>query len=434
MTRENAPERSVQELYRDDPERADALVWGRRGALKGAALAAMGTALGAGIPFARHMPQGLVPAALAQGAAQPQFLQMDGKAPLIMQGERPLNAETPEHLLDDAVTPADKFFIRNNGSVPDPVADPRAWKIRIDGEVNTPLELSIAELEQRFEVVTRQLQMECGGNGRSGFSPQAAGNQWGNGAISNAEWTGVRLRDVLRAAGLKEGAKFTGQHGADNHLSAQGPAISRGMRIEKALDEDTLICFRMNGAAIPQMHGAPARLIVPGWPGSLSQKWFNRLEVKSEPHTGRGMGGTSYRIPVRPIVPGSRNNGADFVDMESMPVRSVLTSHAHGTRLPAGTRSLDIRGHAWAGDLSVRDVHVSTDFGQSWQAMQVAAPPNRHSWQRWQGSVALPADGYYEVWYRATDSNGRMQPHVAANWNPQGYGANPISRIAILIG
>ena len=175
-------------------------------------------------------------------------------------------------------------------------------------------------------------------------------------------------------------------------------------------------------------------MIVPGWPGSLSQKWFNRLEVKSEPHTGRGMGGTSYRIPVRPIVPGSRNNGADFVDMESMPVRSVLTSHAHGTRLPAGTRSLDIRGHAWAGDLRVRDVHVSTDYGQSWQAMQVAAPPNRHSWQRWQGSIALPADGYYEVWYRATDSNGRMQPHVAANWNPQGYGANPISRIAILIG
>jgi hypothetical protein len=146
------------------------------------------------------------------------------------------------------------------------------------------------------------------------------------------------------------------------------------------------------------------------------------------------MGGTSYRIPVRPIVPGSRNNGADFVDMESMPVRSVLTSLAHGTRLPAGTRSLDIRGHAWAGDLSVRDVHVSTDFGQSWQAMQVAAPANRYAWQRWQGRIALPSDGYFEIWYRATDSNGRMQPHVAANWNPQGYGANPVSRVAILIG
>lgn len=427
-------ERSVAELYADDPQRADALVWKRRGALKGAALAAMGAALGGAIPFAARMPQGLLPAALAQGSGGPQFLEMEGKARLILQGERPLNAETPEHLLDDDVTPADKFFIRNNGSVPEPLADARAWKIRIDGEVNTPLELSVGDLEARFDVVTRRLQMECGGNGRSGFSPQAAGNQWGNGAISNAEWTGVRLRDVLRAAGLKDSAKFTGHHGADSHLSAQGPAISRGMAIAKAMDEDTLIAVRMNGQPIPQLHGAPARLLVPGWPGSLSQKWFNRIELKSEPHTGRGMGGTSYRVPVRPIVPGSRNNGADFTDLTSMPVRSVLTSHAHGTRLPAGTRGLDLRGHAWAGDLTVSAVHVSVDFGASWQAMSVNPPPNSHSWQRWTGRVALPSDGYFEIWYRATDSNGRMQPHVAANWNPQGYGANPISRVAILVG
>ncbi|MBR0678954.1 sulfite oxidase [Roseomonas eburnea] len=434
MSNRRTVERSVQELYRDDPERADALVWGRRGTLKGAALAAMGATLGGSIPFARSMPSGLLPAALAQGSDAPQFLQMEGKARLIMQGARPLNAETPESLLDDDVTPADKFFIRNNGSVPEPAADPRAWKIRVDGEVNTPLELSLGELEGRFELVTRRLQMECGGNGRSGFTPQAAGNQWGNGAISCAEWTGVRLRDVLRAAGLKDSAKFTGHHGADSHLSAQGPAISRGMRIEKAMEEDTIIAIRMNGQPIPQMHGAPVRMIVPGWPGSLSQKWFTRIELKAEPHRGRGMGGTSYREPVRPIVPGSRNTGADFVDMESMPVRSVLTSHAHGARLPAGTRGLDIRGQAWAGDLTVSAVHVSVDFGQSWHAMTVNPPPNHHAWQRWTGRIALPSDGYFEIWYRATDSRGRMQPHAAANWNPQGYGANPISRVAILVG
>jgi hypothetical protein len=146
------------------------------------------------------------------------------------------------------------------------------------------------------------------------------------------------------------------------------------------------------------------------------------------------MGGTSYRIPVRPIVPGSNDNGASFVDMESMPVRSILSSHPHGTRLPAGTRSLDLRGAAWAGDLTVSAVHVSVDFGATWTAMQVAAPANRHAWQRWTGRVSLPSDGYYEIWYRATDSQGRMQPHQAANWNPQGYGANPISRIAVLVG
>lgn len=408
----------MQELYRDDPERGDAVAFGRRGALKGT-LPAL---------FAR-------PAA-AQAAGQQPVLRMDGKAPLILLQERPLVAETPEHLLDEPVTSYANHFIRNNGQIPEPTGDARAWRITIDGEVNTPLTLTLGELEGRFPVVTRQLQMECGGNGRAFFAPQTRGNQWGNGAISNAEWTGVRLRDVLQAAGLKPGAIFTGHFGADPHLSGatDRPSTARGMRIAKAMDEDTLIVFRMNGQPLPHIHGAPVRLLVPGWPGSLSQKWLTRIWVRDRVHDGAGMGGTSYRIPQRPIVPGSNNNGADFVDMESMPVRSILSSHAHGSRLPAGTRSLDLRGAAWAGDLSVRAVHVSVDFGATWTEMQLAAPANRHAWQRWTGRVALPADGYYEVWYRATDSEGRMQPHAPANWNPQGYGANPISRAAILVG
>ena len=130
------------------------------------------------------------------------------------------------------------------------------------------------------------------------FDPELIGSSWKD------------LETRWQALGRR--AAVTGHHGADSHLSAQGPAISRGMRIEKAMDEDTIIAIRMNGQPIPQMHGAPARLLVPGWPGSLSQKWFTRIELKATPHTGRGMGGTSYRVPVRPIVPGSRNNGADF--------------------------------------------------------------------------------------------------------------------------
>ncbi|HEY4253742.1 MAG TPA: sulfite oxidase [Roseomonas sp.] len=429
-------ERNLRELYADDAERADALAFGRRGMLKGASLAALGTALGAGIPFARHMPAGYLPAALAQGGA-PATLSMEGKAGLIVLGDRPLVAETPETLLDDAVTPAEKLFIRNNGQVPDAFAgDPRAWKIRIEGEVNAPLELSLGELEQRFPPVTLQLQMECGGNGRAQFQPQTRGNQWGNGAISNAAWTGVRLRDVLAAAGLKPGATHTGHFGADPHLSGDPnrAAISRGMPIAKAMEETTLIALRMNGQPIPHIHGAPARLLVPGWPGSLSQKWLTRILVRATPHDGAGMGGTSYRLPVRPIVPGSDNNGRDFADMQSMPVRSVLTSLAHGARLPAGTREIDLRGAAWAGDDLVRAVDVSVDFGASWRPMQIAAPANRHAWQRWTGKAALPSDGYFELWYRATDDKGRMQPHLPANWNPQGYGANAINRAAILVG
>jgi sulfite oxidase len=433
MSHAGRPERSIQELYQDDPERADALAWGRRGMLRGPALAAMGVALGATIPFASRMPGGLLPAALAQGAqgAQgPQRLRIDGKVEMILQGERPLVLEAPETALDDAVTPNDKIFVRNNGQMPPAAENPNAWKVTIDGEVNTPLELTVAELRSRFENVTRQLQMECGGNGRAQFVPQTRGNQWGNGAICNASWTGVRLRDVLRAAGVKDSARHTGHFGADPHLSGatDRQAISRGMVIEKA------IVFAVNGGPIPHINGAPVRLLVPGWPGSLSQKWLTRVTLLNAPHRGQGMGGTSYRMPVRPIVPGSSNNGADFADMTSMPVRSILSSHAHGTRLPAGTRQLDLRGAAWAGDLTVRAVHVSADFGATWTEMQVAAPANRHAWQRWSGRVALPSDGYYEIWYRATDSQGRMQPHQPANWNPQGYGANAVSRIAVLVG
>ena len=430
-------QRSLDELYRDDPDRADAVAFGRRGALKGASLAAMGAAVGATIPFAGRMPAGILPAALAQGAQGPTLVEFPGKVPMISRGERPFVTEAQETILDDDVTPASKFFIRNNGGIPDVTADAGAWRFRIDGEVNTPLDLSVGELSSgRFPTVTLKLQMECGGNGRSFFRPQASGNQWTNGAISNAEWTGVRLRDVLAAAGVKPGAVSTGHFGADPHLSGatDRPSTARGMRLAKAMDEDTLIVFRMNGQPIPHIHGAPVRLLVPGWPGSLSQKWLTRIWVRDRMHDGAGMGGTSYRIPQRPIVPGSNNNGADFVDMESMPVRSILSSHAHGTRLPAGTRSLDLRGAAWAGDLSVRAVHASVDFGQTWTEMQVAAPANRHAWQRWTGRVSLPSDGYYEVWYRATDSQGRMQPHAPANWNPQGYGANPVSRAAVLVG
>lgn len=434
------PERSLRELYQDDPERSDALIWGRRGVLKGVALGSMGAALGAAIPFAARFPAGMLPAALAQPTSAgggPRMVQLEGKAPLILQGERPLNAETPETLLDDDVTPAEKMFVRNNGQMPEAPSDPRTWKILIDGEVNQPLELTVGELESgRFPLVKRRLQLECGGNGRSFYSPETRGNQWGNGAVSCAEWTGVQLRDLLQAAGLKESGKFTGHYGADPHLSGdpERQAISRGMRIEKAQDEDTLVAIRMNGQPIPLIHGAPVRLVTPGWPGSLSQKWLTRIWIRDRPHDGQGMGGTSYRVPVQPIVPGSRNDGRDFRDLESMPVRSVLTNLSHGMRLPAGTRELDLRGHAWAGDKTVRAVHASIDFGATWWEMRINPPSNRHAWQRWAGRVNLPSDGYFEVWYRATDSDGVMQPHAAANWNPQGYGSNAVSRAAIMVG
>jgi DMSO/TMAO reductase YedYZ molybdopterin-dependent catalytic subunit len=428
-------ERSLAEIYRDDPERGDAVVFGRRGALRGAGLAAMGAALGAAIPFGRHLPTGMLPVVLAQSA--PQMLDFPGKEKgLIVLGDRPLVAETPEHMLDDDTTPTSKFFVRNNGQIPDQAANPDAWTIKVEGEVNTPLELRLSQLKTRFQTKTNRMVLECGGNGRSFFHPPGRGNQWTNGGAGAARWTGVALKDVLNAAGLKSSAKFTGSFGGDLHLSGDPgkQSISRGNPIAKSLDENTMIVWAMNGQPLANIHGAPVRLIVPGWPGSLSTKWLNRIVVRETPHDGQGMGGTSYRVPVVPIVPGSNNDGKTFRDMESMPVRSIVTNPANGTRLAAGARDLPLRGAAWAGDAGVARVDMSIDFGQTWQQADLTAPTSRYDWTRWTGTAKLPSDGYFEVWTRATDRNGVMQPIVAANWNPQGYGANPINRIAILVG
>ena len=436
-------ERSLDELYAD-PERADGLVFGRatgvnrRGFLGATGLAAMSAAVGGAIPFAANMPGGLIPAAFAQGAEPPkgpQYLNFPGKSDkLVVLGDRPLVAETPENVLDDDTTPTDKFFIRNNGPTPEAASNPDSWKVVIDGEVNQKLELTLGELKSRFPPVTRRLVLECGGNGRSFFNPQARGNQWTNGGAGCAEWTGVRLIDVLQAAGVKSSAVFTGHYGADRSLAdPTKDAISRGVPIRKAMDDNNLIVFAMNGQPLSNIHGGPVRLVIPGWPGSVSSKWLTRVWVRDKVHDGAGMGGTSYRVAIKPMVPGDRVDPDNFRDLESMPVRSIITSPANGTSFGKEVREVKLRGAAWAGDLTVRQVDVSFDYGTTWQSAQLEGPKNPYDWQRWTATVRVPSEGYYEIWTRATDSKGIMQPHIAGNWNPQGYGANPMHRVAIRI-
>lgn len=409
--------------------------------LLGGSLAAMGVAAGGmamGAGTGRAMAQAAAPAAPAAAAGGRQPFSFPGKDPgLVPLGDRPLVAETPESLLNDDTTPIARFFIRNNGQIPDEVTDADTWRLVVEGEVEKPLNLTLAELKSRFPAHTFRMMLECGGNGRSFFQPPGRGNQWTNGGAGCAEWTGVRLADVLKAAGLKPNAKYTGHFGADPHLSGdpEKNAVSRGMPIEKALEPHSLIVWGMNGEPLPHIHGGPLRLVIPGWPASLSSKWLNRVLVRATPHDGQGMGGTSYRVPTVPIVPGSNVDGkTNFTDLTSMPVRAIITQPANGTRQAAGARKVNLRGAAWAGDHEVERVDVSYDAGQRWHPMTLAKPRNRYDWVRWTGSVDLPTDGYYELWVRATDSRGVAQPHVATNWNPQGYGANPMHRIAVLVG
>ncbi|MEX0590852.1 MAG: molybdopterin-dependent oxidoreductase, partial [Xanthobacteraceae bacterium] len=313
-------ERSIEELYRDDPERADAVVFGRkegtsrRGFLGGAGLAAVGAAVGGAIPFSQNMPAGLIPAALAQDKPAapaapkgPVNLDFPGKdRGLVVIGEKPLVAETPEHLLNDDTTPVDKFYIRNNGQIPEEAKDPDKWTIKIEGEVNKPFEISVGELKSKYKAQTLRMVLECGGNGRSFFTPRASGNQWTNGGAGCAEWTGVRLADVLKTAGVKPSGIYTAHYAADVHLSgdASKPPLSRGVRMPKAMEPESMIVWAMNGKPLTNIHGGPVRLIIPGWAGSASQKWLTRVVIRDKEHDGPGMTGTSYRLAIKPMVPG----------------------------------------------------------------------------------------------------------------------------------
>jgi DMSO/TMAO reductase YedYZ molybdopterin-dependent catalytic subunit len=364
-----------------------------------------------------------------------QKLDMRGEACLTVLGSSPMVAETPPHLLDDEVTPISRMFIRNNGRVPRIAGDAERWRFRIDGEVEQPLDTTLGELKRNYAHVTLRLVLECGGNGRSYFTPKTKGNAWTVGGVSCAEWTGVRLADVLATARLGSSAIYTGHYGADPTIDGRTdvPSLSRGMRIEKALDPHTLIAFGLNGGNIPTVHGGPVRLIVPGWPGSLSAKWLTRIWIRDREHDGPGMGGFSYRLPRTPIAPGSEGDPADTTIIESMPVRSIFTFPADGTVLPAGTRRVPVRGHAWAGDNEVTSVEISVDRGAHWSRANLRPPANRYAWQRFGATVDLATAGRHEIWCKATDSAGNSQPILAENWNPQGYGANPVHRLTLFV-
>ncbi|MGH8020080.1 MAG: sulfite oxidase [Opitutaceae bacterium] len=377
--------------------------------------------------------------ALAQSATGGAWVRADGtlvgKHPdLVVLNDRPVNAETPAHLLNDLDTPGDVHFVRNNG-IPPAAPRERGWTLTVAGEsVVGSKTYTLQELKTRFRHHTYRLVLECGGNGRAEFNPSARGNQWTTGAVACAAWTGIRLKDVLEDVGIKNDAVYIGYYGADTHLSGDRSLvpISRGVPMSKAMEDETLIAWAINGEKMPVLNGYPLRLVIGGWPASVSGKWLDRIVVRNKVHDGEKMGGMSYRVPRNPVAPGTSVAEEDMEIIQSMPVRSLITAPKTGGILTAGRR-LEVEGKAWAGDLSVAAMHTSFDFGATWQEAELDAPPNRLAWQAWRCAIQLPDRGYYEIWARATDSNGRMQPMIVPGWNPRGYLNNACHRVAVKV-
>lgn len=353
---------------------------------------------------------------------------------MIVHNDRPWNIETPVHLLDDEITATDVMFVRNNGIMPTDL-DPEKWTLTIEGEsVPNPKTYTLNDLKTKFEHYSYNLVLECGGNGRGEMNPPASGNQWSYGAVNCGRWTGVRLRDILEDVGISDDAVYVGYYGTDKHLSGDPKkvVISRGVPIDKAMQDETLVAFQLNGEDIPIVHGYPLRLVVGGWPASASGKWLHRLVVRNKVHDGPKMESPSYRVPKYPVEPGQTVPDEDMMIIESMPVKSIITYPKTGAMVKPG-QEFEVRGHAWAGELEVAKVEISTDYGQTWKEAKLEKPANRLAWQNFSTTVSLDQSGYYEVWVKATDSEGVSQPMVVPGWNPRGYLNNATHRIAVKV-
>ena len=342
--------------------------------------------------------------------------------------ERPLTGSVPAHQHDFDVTPSDRMFVRNNLLTPD--LDAAQHRLGVKGLVDKEISFSIDELKKGFPVVTMQGMLECAGSGRTNYLPTASGTPWGQtGGMGCPKWTGVRVADVLRAAGLKPDAAHVAGQGGDPGMIATAAPVIRSVPLAKALDENTLIAWDMNGAPLPKVHGYPLRLVVPGWVGSASTKWVHTLTVLNAPFKGTYMS-SSYVTPKFQVEPGQKMP-PDTVSTEAWPIKSMITFPAPNARVKGSDR-LTVRGRAWVGEGSVDRVEISLDEGVSWQRARLASRGDKYAWRTFTFEFQPQRFGYQTFLARAWDDRGNAQPMVSG-WNPLGYFWNGVHRVGVMV-
>ena len=367
------------------------------------------------------------------GAALPTWLAHLGRAArgddlkaqagLLVRSTYPLDAETPVEAFDRFLTPNDLFFVRSHFGPPATTLAP--WRFEADGLVRTPIDLGLDDLRANFQAVTLPAVLQCSGNGRSYYQPTIPGVGWDRGAVGNAEWTGVRLVDILDRAGVKPDAAHVLLHGADLPPHPKTPAFFRSIPLARALDPTTLVAFAMNGEPLPHLHGGPLRLVVPTWAGNHWIKWLRKVTVSAAEAPGFYQQ-TGYKIPKVPTPPGVDLKPADVVPVTTLNVKSLIARPLEGAVLPAGP--VEVRGVAWTGTGTVTRLEVSTGPDQPWQPATLHGPATPGTWQTWTYSWDAPP-GRHTLRARATDSSGQTQPE-ASPWNKSGYLWNGIDRVA----
>lgn len=360
---------------------------------------------------------------LRLSALPSQTIEIPGEDGMIVRSFRFVDLETPVHDLNSWLTPVPHFFVRNHMHEPSEL-NARDWRLTIGGEVDKPVTLTLEELSKLtpHSVVNT---LECAGNGRGLYRPQVPGVQWGKGAVGTASFSGPRLREILQRAGIRSTGKHIMFRGLDE-VPGKVPPFIRSIPLEKALDADTLVATRMNGAPLTKHHGFPARALVPGWVGSASCKWLTEIKVLTSEFEGNFMN-PGYRLPNLPVKPGEAVKPEETHPITGLNVKSVITGPPDGAQLKAGR--VRVHGAAWAGEAEIVKVEVSVDGGTTWSSATLGHEQARYAWRLWSYEWAA-ASGEHTVLSRATDSQGRTQP-ASAVWNPSGYLYNAVDQVHI---
>jgi DMSO/TMAO reductase YedYZ molybdopterin-dependent catalytic subunit len=375
------------------------------------------------------------PASLPSGTLEASTLDaLPGKRPLIKRSFRPPNYETPVEYFKQVFTPNDAFFVRYHlAKIPEVAA--ADWKLEVSGDAaEKPISLTLDELKGGYEQVELAAVLLCSGNRRGLSDPHVAGVEWGYGAMGNARWRGVRLRDVLAKAGVRKDAVEVVANGADSGVLTTTPDFVKSIPVWKALDENTLLAWEMNGEPLPHWNGAPVRLVVSGWTGTYWMKHVVSVQVVTQPLKQFWMA-SAYRIPKGkfPVVDRFVSQETDAnTPITEMVVSSLITSPTEGQKVRQGQR-VEVTGIAWDGGFGIRTVEVSTDGGQSWRAAELGQDYGKFSFRPFSSAFKADRKGAQTVMAKATNRIGASQTFELV-FNPAGYHNNVVSKVGIQVG
>src|SRR6478735_10216423 len=375
--------------------------------------------------------QAIVDLALPGGpGARPITTAFPQKGPMILQRMRPPLLETPFDVFDKGVfTPNDQFYVRWHWSAIPNAVDADTFTLNVHGHVNQTLSLSLKQLIQEVPRVELAAVNQCSGNSRGFFHPRVPGGEWANGAMGNALWTGVRLKDVLDKAGVKSGAVQVRFKGLEEPVVADAPHFMKSLNIDHARDGEVMIAYAMNGEQLPLVNGFPLRLVVPGWYATYWVKMLSDIEVLDQPDTNYWTK-VAYTIPDTPhanIKPGETD--VKMIPINKMVPRSFITNLASGQQVKSAAATT-VRGIAFGGDSGVARVDYSSDGGRSWQQAQLGKDEGKYGFRQWQTQLTLPSPGKYSLLTRCTNTNGVAQPDTP-NWNPAGFMRNVVESVDI---